>query len=250
MLAWLGALIIGLTLGLLGSGGSILTVPVLVYLLGEPEKLAIAESLLIVGSIALVGSIPHVLGRLIAWREVLLLGLPGLLGSWLGAYASRWILDAVQLGLLALVMLVAATLMSRNTPLKTEVGISSWQTALVGFGIGTLTGIVGVGGGFLIVPALVLLARLPIHRAVGSSLLIITFNSSSGLLKHISWLHERGMVIHWGLVLPFIFIGILGSFAGHRAALRLSQPMLRRGFAGFLLLVGAFILWQNLPKVL
>jgi len=108
LLAWMGAILIGLALGMLGSGGSILTVPILVYLVGEPDKLAIAESLAIVGLIALVGAVPYALKGLIDWRNVLFFGLPGMAGTYLGAYLSQWLPGVWQLGLFALVMLLAS----------------------------------------------------------------------------------------------------------------------------------------------
>lgn len=161
-LALLGALLIGLSLGLLGSGGSILTVPVLVYLLGEPPKQAIAESLLIVGGIALLGAVPYALRGLVDFRNVLFFGLPGMAGTYFGAWLSRFVSGQVQLLTFALVMLLAAYFMARPLPLKRqEGGRKPWKIVLDGLFVGALTGFVGVGGGFLIVPALVLLGGFP-----------------------------------------------------------------------------------------
>ncbi len=118
--AWIGAALIGLSLGLLGSGGSILTVPVLVYLVGEPEKLAIAESLAIVGGISLIGAIPYALKRQIDWRSVLWFGGPGVVGTYLGAALSVYLSGVVQLLLFAAVMLLAAVMMFRPSKVPGE----------------------------------------------------------------------------------------------------------------------------------
>jgi len=252
LLAWVGAVLIGVALGMLGSGGSILTVPILIYLVGEPEKLAIAESLAVVGLIALVGAVPYGLRRQIDWKSVIWFGLPGMAGTYLGAYLSQWLPGTWQLGLFALVMLLAAYFMfrpqkpSERHPRKR----SPFKIALEGLGVGVLTGLVGVGGGFLIVPALVLLGGLPMHLAVGTSLLIIALKSGAGLYKYLHLLPQQGYSIHWDVVLLFAALGVAGSFLGGRIAAGIPQHGLRRGFAGFLVLMGVFILWQNLPKFL
>jgi uncharacterized protein len=154
--AWIGALVIGLTLGLLGSGGSILTVPVLVYLVGVPDKAAIADSLAIVGLIAAVAAVPYALQRSIHWRSVLYFGVPGIAGTYFGAALSAFVSGTFQLMLFALVMLVAAVLMFRGAstvPNAEAPRQAAWKIALEGLAVGVLTGLVGVGGGFLIVPA-------------------------------------------------------------------------------------------------
>lgn len=251
LLAWMGAILIGLALGMLGSGGSILTVPILVYLVGEPDKLAIAESLAIVGIIALVGALPYALRGLIDWRNVLFFGLPGMAGTYLGAYFSKWVPGVWQLGLFAVVMLLAAHMMFRPPRLEAMPQKRSYlKIILDGLVVGVLTGLVGVGGGFLIVPALVLLGGLPMHLAVGTSLLIVAMKSASGFYKYLHLLPDQGYSVHWDIVLIFALLGILGSLFGGRLAALLPQLTLRRGFAGFLVVMGIFILWQNLPKVL
>ncbi len=245
MLAWLGALLIGLSLGLLGSGGSILTVPVLVYLLGEPPKLAIAESLLIVGGISLVGVLPYALRGLVDWKSLLGFGLPSMAGTYLGAWLSHFVTGQVQLLVFAGVMLFAAYLMARPPRLRPQGRRAFWKAALEGTMVGALTGFVGVGGGFLIVPALVLLGGLPMHRAVGTSLAIITLNAVVGGYKHTASLAQHDS-IHWGLVLSFTLVGILGSLLGGRLSLYLPQERLRQGFVLFLLAIGVYIGVKNL----
>ncbi|MFB6097923.1 MAG: sulfite exporter TauE/SafE family protein [Salinibacter sp.] len=246
--AWLGALLVGLVLGLLGSGGSILTVPVLVYLVGEPNKLAIAESLGIVTVISFVGALPFVYRGQVSWRNVLLFGLPGMVGAYFGAYLSQFMPGALQLAIFAGVMLLAAVMMFRRTvpnPEESDDPRRYWKVMLDGFGVGVLTGIVGVGGGFLIVPALVLLGGLPMHLAIGTSLFIISVKSISGFVKYIDVLGQAGQSIHWELVLVFSAIGIVGSFVGGRIGAYVPQKRLKRGFAVFLVLMGVVILGQN-----
>ncbi|WP_018112097.1 sulfite exporter TauE/SafE family protein [Thermus igniterrae] len=247
-LALLGALLIGLSLGLLGSGGSILTVPVLVYLLGEAPKQAIAESLLIVGGIALLGAVPYALRRLVDWRNVLLFGLPGMGGTYLGAWLSRFASGEVQLLTFALVMLLAAYFMARPAPLQggKPKGRKGWKIVLDGILVGALTGFVGVGGGFLIVPALVLLGGLPMHLAVGTSLFIIALKSFAGFYKYLHLLPQYGLSVNYAVAGLFVLVGTLGSLLGGRLAVRLPQEGLRRGFALFLVVMGAFIVAQSL----
>ena len=250
--AWLGALLVGLVLGLLGSGGSILTVPVLVYLVGEPNKLAIAESLGIVTLISLVGAMPFAYRGQVDWRSVGLFGAPGMAGAYLGAYLSKFMPGTLQLAIFAAVMLLAAMMMFRRTvPGSRDDGVRVyWKVMLDGLGVGVLTGLVGVGGGFLIVPALVLLGGLPMHLAIGTSLFIISIKSISGFVKYIDVLGEAGLSIHWDLVLIFSLIGIVGSFVGGRIGAYVPQARLKRGFAVFLVLMGIIILGQNVAAML
>ena len=250
--AWLGALLVGLVLGLLGSGGSILTVPVLVYLVGEPNKLAIAESLGIVTLISLVGAMPFAYRGQVDWRSVGLFGAPGMAGAYLGAYLSKFMPGTLQLAIFAAVMLLAAMMMFRRTvPGSRDDGVRVyWKVMLDGLGVGVLTGLVGVGGGFLIVPALVLLGGLPMHLAIGTSLFIISIKSISGFVKYIDVLGEAGLSIHWDLVLIFSLIGIVGSFVGGRIGAYVPQARLKRGFAVFLVLMGVIILGQNVAALL
>jgi uncharacterized membrane protein YfcA len=266
-LALLGALAIGLTLGLLGSGGSILTVPVLVYLVGVPEKAAIAESLAIVGLIAGGGVIPFVVRRLVSWSTVLLFSLPGMVGAYLGALAATRISARVQLILFAVLMLSAAGLMLRRSvahadsaphdptsPGPTLAAASTFnplhkqelETVIVqGFGIGVLTGLVGVGGGFLIVPALVLLVHLPMHMAVGTSLATITLNSTAGFYKHAQVLPSLHLQLDWHIITLFAALGIVGSLTGSAIARHVPHDRLRRMFGLFLVVMAAFLLWKN-----
>lgn len=248
LLALAGALFVGLCLGLLGSGGSIVTVPLLTYLVGQQEKVAIAGSLGIVGTIALVASIPYARRGLIDSRSVVLFGLPGMGGAFLGASLSRFVSGEVQLGVFAALMIGAAFLMFRplqapdvdSPPSARDHG--RLATALEGLLVGMVTGFVGVGGGFLIVPALVLLVGLPMHRAVGTSLMIIALNAFTGFLRYQGVLEDLDLELDWTVMAQFTGLGIAGSFAGRALATNLPQATLRQIFAVFLALVGAYIL--------
>jgi uncharacterized membrane protein YfcA len=248
ILTILGALLIGLSLGLLGSGGSILTVPVLVYLVGESEKLAIVESLAVVGLIALVGALPYLKRRCIDGRAVLLFGVPGLLGTSLGTLLSHGMPAALQLLIFAVVMLIAAVRMFKPMPEQTDPRPRAWwQVALAGLGVGVLTGVVGVGGGFLILPALVLLLGLQMSRSVGTSLVIIAMNSALGFSLHVI---VQSTPLHWPVIGLIAGIGILGSLVGSQLSSLCSPLVLRRSFAGFLVLLGGYILVTSLPHAL
>lgn len=247
----LGAIVVGLSLGVFGSGGSILTVPVLVYLLQHPEKVAIAESLGIVGAIALVGSAPSIYERLVSWRLAALFGVPGMLGTFAGAWIATFVAGYVQLLVFALVMAFAAVAMWQRAHALPAANPADARTpqrpaplaavATQGTGVGLLTGFVGVGGGFLIVPALVLVGRLSMRRAVATSLVIITLNAATGLLKHHHVLTDAKATPHVGVMLIFIAVGIIGSFVGRALQGRLNQRVLQRGFAVFLIAMAAVI---------
>ncbi len=251
ILSWIGALLVGLSLGLMGSGGSILTVPVLIYLAGEQEKVAIAESLGIVGAISLIGSIPYAFKKQVHWRSVILFGLPGMMGTYGGAIIAGFVSGTFQLMLFAVVMLLAAGLMFRNKKVDAENDEQEknqqwWLIAIEGLIVGVLTGLVGVGGGFLIVPALVLLGGLSMHLAIGTSLIIIALKSFSGFFKYLDVLEELDLSVNWELVLIFSLIGAVGSFVGKTIGSKISGEKLKRGFAIFLLFMGAYIIYMNI----
>ncbi len=214
--AWPGAVAIGVSLGLLGSGGSILTVPVLVYLMGQDEKVAIAGSLFIVGSVALAGSMQYLRAQLIDWRNVVVFGVPGMAGTYLGALSAAYVAGIVQLSLFAVVMLLASYMMLRPIKLDetSRVPRASWKIAFDGLFVGVVTGLVGVGGGFLIVPALALLGGLSMHRAVATSLVIIALKSFSGFYKYLDVLDKQNMELDWQALMIVTGLGIAGSFAG------------------------------------
>ncbi|HVC29523.1 MAG TPA: sulfite exporter TauE/SafE family protein [Gammaproteobacteria bacterium] len=252
LLALLGAVLIGLTLGLLGSGGSILTVPVLLYLVHMPDKLAIASSLGIVGGISFMGALPYAWQRLMQWRFVLLFGLPDMLGAWMGAWVGEFMPGVLQLLIFALVMLVAALVMLRQPALNPDPALrhADWKIMLSGLCVGILVGVVGVGGGFLIVPALVILGKLMMRPAVATSLVIIMLASFTGFIRNLISLPRFSLHIDWSIIGLFILVGAFGSFAGHQISRRIPQHRLRQLFGVFLVLMGIYIVWQTLPHVL
>ena len=237
------ASVIGLTLGLLGGGGSILTVPVLVYVLGYAAKPAIAMSLPVVGITSLVGAALH-------WRlgnvrviTALLFGAVAMVGSFAGARLAVFMSGAMQLTLLALVMLAAAVSMLRGRGRQDAARDATPRfglLVLVALGVGVLTGLVGIGGGFLVVPALVLLAGVPMRQAVGTSLLVIAMNSASGFAGYLG-----AVSLDWTFLLEFTAVSVLGALVGTALAARVPQAALKRGFAVFLLAAGTFVLYRN-----
>ncbi|MEL7186237.1 MAG: sulfite exporter TauE/SafE family protein [Pseudomonadota bacterium] len=247
-----GAIAIGLSLGLLGSGGSILTVPVLVYLVGQDEKVAIAGSLFIVGSIALAGSLQYLKSGLIQWRSVVIFGVPGMIGTWGGAMIAAYVPGITQLALFAVVMLLASWLMLRPPDLEhsapTERAI--WKIASDGLIVGVVTGLVGVGGGFLIVPALVLLGGLTMHQAVASSLVIIALKSFSGFYKYLGVLEQQSLQLDWPTLWLVTALGVIGSVAGGALAKRVPQARLKTAFGYFLIVMGIYILARSAPAAL
>lgn len=248
-LALVGALLVGLTMGLLGAGGAILTVPILVYLLGHGEKQAIVESMAIVGGIAAGGAIRAAIRREFDGGVVALYTIPGMIGSAAGAWASHLVPGPVQLLMLAGLMLGVATLMARSGAGKFR---PRWGTGLPatiaqGFGIGMLTGLLGVGGGFLIVPSLILLRGMEMHFAVGTSLGVIALNSGAGLGKHLL----SGIVApDWPVVAIFTATGIAGSLLGSHLGSKLDRDLVRRAFSVILVLVALSIVIREAPHLL
>jgi uncharacterized membrane protein YfcA len=239
------AFVIGLSLGLMGGGGSILTVPVLVYVLGFGAKQAIAMSLPVVGATSLVGALGHWRAGNVNLRTAFLFGVIAMTGSYAAARLAVFVPGAVQLSLLGVVMLAAAFSMLRGGR-----GVSGANTAsgspplgklaVVALAVGLLTGIVGIGGGFLIVPALVLLGGVPMKQAIGTSLLVIAMNSASGFAGY------AGTVdVQWGFLAAFTSVAIAGIIVGTYLVRFVSAAALKRGFAFFLLAIAALILYQN-----
>ena len=239
----LGAVLIGLSLGLLGSGGSIITVPLLIYVADEPAKLAIAESLFIVGCISAFGSMSYIKRGLINWKFVMLFGLPSMLGTYLGAWTSQYVSGEFQLLTFSIVMLLASrsmfspvTATSSAVPAPRNMFVMS-----VGIFVGAIAGFVGVGGGFLIVPALFLLGKLAFQQAIGSSLVIITMQSFIGYLKYQNVLEQFALTMNWKIVSVIVGVGILGSILGVRIADKIPQQQIRKIFAIILVVLGIYI---------
>lgn len=221
----------------------------MVYLIGEPEKLAIGESLGIVAFISLSGFVPYAWKNQVHWRSILFFGLPGIGGTWLGAWLSQFISGKLQLIIFGVVMVVAAAMMFLKKQQLEDKSKKQkhafWKIILEGLFVGVLTGTVGVGGGFLIVPALVLFGGLSMYLAVGTSLGLITMNSIIGLISYVDILGEMEIYIDWKLVIIFGLIGTLGAYTGKVAASWVPQKMLRKIFAFFLIAMGGYMMYSN-----
>lgn len=241
------AVLVGLTLGLLGGGGSILTLPILVYVAGMETKEAIATSLLVVGVTSAVAAISHARAGRVQWRTGLLFGAAGMVGAYAGGRIAQFIPGAVLLGAFALMMIATAVAMlrgrkagsSRSAHDKIPLG----RVLLDGVVVGLVTGIVGAGGGFLVVPALTLLGGLSMPVAVGTSLLVIAMKSGAGFAGYLS-----SVSIDWRLAAMITLAAVVGSLIGGRFANKVHPDTLRRAFGWFVLVMAAFILVQELPE--
>ena len=249
LLAMLLGAVIGLSLGMLGGGGSILTVPALVYILGQDPHAAVSASLVIVGLNAATGAWLHQRAGNVRLRAALLFGGAGLLAAFAGARLSALLSDSLLLILFALLMLGVAMLMLRGSAAapsaEHKMALVWWKVLIGGVTIGFLTGFLGVGGGFLIVPALVLVLGMSMREAVGSSLVVIALNSAAGLLGHAG---DPG--VSWLIVGSLLAGGLPGLLLGSRLAQRLPIARLRQGFAMLVVALGAVLLVINLPKAL
>lgn len=240
------AALIGISLGVLGGGGSILTVPIFVYVLGFEAKRAIAMSLAVVGATSLFGAIGHWRAGNVNVRVALIFGAVAMAGTFIGGRLAVFLSGTVQLTIFAIVMLLAAVFMFRNKTPEQPPGSPSegplrlGTISLAAIAVGMLTGVVGVGGGFLIVPALVLLARTPMKQAVGTSLLIIAMNSASGFLAYLGQVE-----VPWKFMSLFTAIAVAGILVGTRLVRSVSQAALKRAFSVFLVAMAIFILFQN-----
>jgi len=243
----LGAALIGLSLGIFGSGGSILTVPVLMYLVGQPAEIAIASSLAIVACISLGGSVLNVLNKRISYRYLIWFGIPGMVGTYLGAWGGTLVNSKIQLVVFVLLMLLAAKLMwSGNEQTSTETKQARLKIVLDGVVVGAVTGFVGVGGGFLIVPALVILGGLAMPLAIATSLLIISMKSFVGFAKYYQVFSAQQLHFDWPVIGWMVLGGILGSYVGIWLSTKLPKAIMQKSFAVFLLLMGLFILYRSI----
>lgn len=240
-------LAIGLLLGLLGAGGSILAVPALVYGAGLPLAVAVPTGLLVVGVTAAAAAVPRARRGQVSWRVAAVVGSAGIPATLVGAEVNRALDPRVVLGGFALVMLAAGVrMLRRDVPsggaCALPGGRVDWRGCLpkalgAGAAVGLLTGIFGVGGGFLLVPALVLLLGLPMEIAVGTSLVVIALNSGVGFAAHAG--HAD---LDWALVTAFTAAAVTGSVVASRIAGRLPVARLRRWFAVLVLGVGGAVL--------
>lgn len=242
---FIGAIFIGLSLGVMGSGGAILTIPVLIYGFDQPEKLAILNSLAIVAIIALVTSARNLKSQQIRWPLVFHFGIAGMLGTYLGAMLGNAISGQAQLLIFIATLFISAIKMFRSSIKENqgdcEANLPTWVLPVSGFAVGVLTGLIGVGGGFLIVPALILIAKLSLQHAVATSLVIIFMNSVLGFAKYFD---SGGYAFHsfdWWPIIIVSTIGIVSSFLGQKWAENVPQKRLKQGFSAVLLLVGLYI---------
>jgi uncharacterized membrane protein YfcA len=248
---------IGVSLGLIGGGGSVLALPILVYVMGIPPKSAIAMTLVIVGTVSLLGIIPHWRAKNVNFRTALIFGSATMLGAFVGAKIATltFVTETFQMLLFAVMMLLAAVFMIRRTsqPVPADNQLALYPPPLCkycwlwliteGLGVGVLTGLVGVGGGFAIVPALVLLGKVPMKKAIGTSLLIIVFNSLAGFLGYLGHVS-----LNWNLILSFIVAASAGTIFGAYLAEFVPANKLQKSFGYFLLAIAALVLMQNFHK--
>ncbi|MCC3279851.1 sulfite exporter TauE/SafE family protein [Arthrobacter sp. zg-Y40] len=244
------AVVVGTVVGLVGAGGAIIAVPALVYLVGLPPDDAVPTSLIVVGLSSLAGLLPR-LHTGINWTLVAVLGIAGFPASWAGAALSERLDPDVLMLLFAALMVVAGTRMllaGRRIPgaLPAAVPVRGplLRGVAVGLAVGFLTGLLGVGGGFLLIPALAMFLGVPLQQAVGTSLAVIAINSASGFSAHLA-----GLGMDWTLTLAFAAVAVAASLAAARLSRLLDDRVVSRIFAVLVLLVAAWVTVQSLPAV-
>ncbi len=250
-LALVSGLVIGLVLGALGGGGSILAVPALVYVLGQSAQDATTASLVVIGISAAIGAVSYLRDGLVRWRVGLVFGVLGIAASFAGTSLNRTVEEKVLLGAFAAIMVVSAVAMiitnrpgrGERAPVTATEGRWSVspkvaaQVVVTSLVVGFLTGFLGVGGGFVVVPALVMILRYPMPVATATSLLVIALNAAVSLSIHAS----RSPQFDWGIIVPFTAATVVASLLGKRVASRFSSNALSMAFAAILLLVAAGI---------
>ena len=239
--------LIGLSLGLIGGGGSIITVPVLVYVLGVEAHEAVGMSLAVVGATSLVGSFLHYRRGTVQLKTGLIFGAAGIVGALIGSPLTRLLSPSALMMTFATLMLVIAVLMLRRKSNADDVEVESaeqvsnvWKAVLAGFGVGILTGFLGVGGGFLIVPALVMFGGLDMKEAIGTSLFVIFLNCVAGLVGHASQNN-----FDWSLTAQVTVLAVAGTILGTLLSHRVTANKLQKGFAMFVLAVAVFLMAKN-----
>lgn len=239
------SVLIGLSLGLLGGGGSILTVPILSYVAGMSTKAAIASSLFVVAVTSSVAVISHARAGRVRWRMGLLFGASGMVGAYGGGFLAAYIPARVLMILFGLMMAATAIAMLRKgkpvTAAAPRRDVPVFKVLLDGVVVGIVTGLVGAGGGFLVVPALVLLGGLSMQIAVGTSLLVIAMKSFAGLAGHL-----QHVDVDWPLTLAVTGAAIAGSLVGGKLVDRIPPQTLRRGFGLFIIIMSVFVVAKEL----
>lgn len=247
VLTLLLSVLIGLSLGLLGGGGSILTVPILTYVAGMNPKEAIAASLFVVGATSAVSAVTHARKKRVKWRTGLVFGAAGMAGAFGGGLLGGHIPGTILMITFALMMVATSLAMIRgrkdHTTAAHDGELPALKVILEGLVVGLVTGLVGAGGGFLVVPALALLGGLSMPVAVGTSLVVIAMKSFAGLGGYLTT-----VTLDWALVGGVTAAAILGSFLGARLAGHIPETALRKGFGVFVLAMGVFVLVQELPS--
>ncbi|WP_426548284.1 sulfite exporter TauE/SafE family protein [Dapis sp. BLCC M126] len=252
MLVWIIghflAVAIGMTLGLIGGGGSMLAIPVLIYVMGLDAKEAIAMSFVMVGIVSLIGLIPHWLQGNVNFKAAIIFTPPAMLGAFLGARLALLplITDTIQLIAFAIMMLVASVSMiwgQLNQLHKLPHSPKNHRLTMMleGLGVGTITGFVGIGGGFVIIPALVLFGGIPMKEAIGTSLLIIAFKSVTGFAGYL----DR-VVLNFNLIVSFTLAAGVGIVIGAYLTKLIEAKQLKKGFGYFVLAIAVSILTQHL----
>lgn len=244
LLVLLLSTLVGLSLGLLGGGGSILTLPILLYAADMPGKEAIASSLVVVALTAAFGAIQHARKGQVRLRVGLHFAASAMVGAFAGGRIAGLLPTNVLLTGFVAVMLVAGLMMLRPRPeAPEETPKPGLKLALVGVAVGLMTGMVGAGGGFVVVPALALLGGVPMRAAIGTSLMVIALQSGAGLLGHLQYVQ-----LDWSLVGMVTASALVGSVVGSKLAHRLSVVSLRRGFALFVLAMALYMGMRLLPE--
>lgn len=248
----LGGLVIGASLGLIGAGGAILAMPIFTLVLGHATQVAVVESLVVTGSVAGVSAVRAGFARLIDYRRAAAFALPGFVGAWLGGPIGRLLDDRVQAALFAALAIVAAWRMLRGRGSEPDRGdspaLSPRALALVGavgLSVGALTSVLGVGGGFLLVPALVLIARVPMRLAVGTSLTVIAANAAVSIASNIHHSPDAFEAASRPAMAIIALCGVAGSVVGARFSERLEASLLHRAFAIVLVIVALAVLVKD-----
>ena len=249
----LGGLAVGVSLGLIGAGGAILSMPIFVLVLGHGTQVAILEALVVTGVIAAFSAMRSALAKSVDYARALVFAAPGLVGAWIGGPLGHALEDRVQAGLFAALAVVAAWRLLRpraEEPASEDApplrGQALVVAVLTGFAIGVLTAVLGVGGGFLLVPALVLVTRVPIKLAVGTSLVVIAVNAAVAYASNAWSAPEAVEGVAWSAVAIVAGFGIAGSLVGARLSTKLPPAVLRKAFAGVLVLVAVAVLVKTL----
>lgn len=242
------AVLIGLALGLLGGGGSTLAVPLLIFVAAQPDRIAIATSLLVVTVTSIIAAISHARNGNVRWSGAVIFAPSAMVGSFLGGHLARFVPESFLIGLFAVMMLLTAIAMwrrrtepSSSVPAKTR----AWLIVPLGLAVGLVTGLIGAGGGFLVVPALALVMGMPVRVAIGTSLVVISASSGAALLGYLGHVN-----IDYRLAFIVTTAASVGALIGSQMASRIKVEVLRRGFSILVLIMGVLLLSRALRPFL